>query len=68
MALDAKKVLAASMGYTDETVVGGGAIKGKNCVLESTEKIEGATRIHFKWTLDDGTVQRDYVGGCGTRI
>ena len=30
-----KKTLAASKAYTDETVVGGGAIKGKNCVIDS---------------------------------
>lgn len=52
---------AASNKYTDETVEGGGALKGKNCVVESIEKIEGYTRVHFKWTLDDGTVQRQYT-------
>ena len=56
-----KLTLAVAKKYTDETVVGGGAIKGKNCIVESIEKIEGYTRVHFKWTLDDGTVQRQYT-------
>ena len=47
--------------YTDNTVKGGGAIRGKNCVVENIESIDGYTRVHFKWTLDDGTVQRNYA-------
>lgn len=50
---------AKSKGYTDETVVGGGAIKGKNCTIESITPITGGNRVTFKWTLDDGTVQTD---------
>ncbi len=47
-----------SKGYTDETVIGGGAIKGKNCVVESIQDTGTAEVVTFKWTLDDGTVQR----------
>ena len=47
--------------YTDETVVGGGAIKGKNCTIESKTAIEGGTRVNFLWTLDDGTQKRTYI-------
>lgn len=54
-------VLGLSKKYTDETVIGGGAIKGKNCTIESTEAIENGTRIHFLWTLDDGTKKRTYI-------
>ena len=43
--------------YTDETVAGGGAIKGKNCTVDSITDITGGHRVTFKWTLDDGTVQ-----------
>ena len=54
-----KKALAVSKTYTDETVVGGGAIKGKNCTVDSIEPIEGGNEVTFKWTLDDGTVKTD---------
>lgn len=50
-----KKVLALSKKYTDETVVGGGAIKGKNCTMDPIEDIEGGHRATYRWTLDDGT-------------
>lgn len=46
---------AASNSYTDETVEGGGAIKGKNCVIDSIDDITGGHKVNFKWTLDDGT-------------
>lgn len=48
---------ALANGYTDETVKGGGALKGKNCTIEKTEVVEGGSIVTFKWTLDDGTVQ-----------
>lgn len=49
--------LAAAKKYTDNTVIGGGAIKGKNCTIDSITAITGGHRITFKWTLDDGTEQ-----------
>ena len=51
------KTLAAAKKYTDTEVAGGGAIRGKNCTIDSTTPIPGGTRITFKWTLDNGTVQ-----------
>lgn len=54
---------AISKGYTDETVEGGGAIKGKNCVINSITDIAATSskpagkRVNFGWTLDDGTTQ-----------
>lgn len=61
MALTAQQVLALSRGYTDETVIGGGAIKGKNCTIDSIAEIDEGHRITFLWTLDDGTEQSTYV-------
>ena len=49
--------LALAKKYTDTSLVGGGAIKGKNCVIDSIAAITGGNRVTFKWTLDDGTVQ-----------
>lgn len=48
----------ASRKYTDETVLGGGALKGKNCTIERIEEIGGGRKVTFKWELDDGTVKR----------
>lgn len=48
---------AKSREYTDETVIGGGAIAGKPCQIESITDIPGGHRITFKWELDDGTVK-----------
>ena len=50
-------VLALAKKYTDDTVIGGGGLKGKNCVISSIAEIEGGNRVTFQWTLDDGTVQ-----------
>lgn len=44
-------------GYTDESIAGGGAVKGKNCTVDSITDIEGGHRVTFKWTLDNGTVK-----------
>lgn len=46
---------ALANGYTDETVIGGGAIKGSPCTIKSKTAIEGGTRITFAWTLADGS-------------
>lgn len=55
------QAIAVANTYTDETVLGGGAIKGKNCTVASTEPIEGGNKVTFKWTLDDGTEQTGYI-------
>lgn len=44
--------------YTDETVIGGGAVKGKNCTIETITHNDKEEVVTFKWILDDGTVQR----------
>lgn len=56
-----KDTLAVAKKYTDNTVAGGGAVRGKNCVIESITEIDGGHRVTFKWTLDNGTVQRQYM-------
>jgi len=52
---------ALSRSYTDETVIGGGAIKGKNCTISSITEITGGHRINFLWTLDDDTEKTAYL-------
>lgn len=55
--LDAKKAYAMANGYTDESLAGGGAIKGKPCKIETITDITGGHRVTFSWSLDDGTTQ-----------
>ena len=59
MALTPKKVYAILKKYTDNSIAGGGAIRGKNCVITSITSITGGHRVEFQWTLDNGTVQTD---------
>lgn len=58
MAIDVQ-TYAAAKGYTDQTVSGGGTLKGKNCVISSIREITGGHRVTYQWTLDNGTVQTD---------
>lgn len=47
--------------YVDQALEGAGALKGKNCVIQNIEQITGGHRITFQWTLDNGTVETDYM-------
>lgn len=51
--------LSVGMGYTDETVIGGGALKGKNCVVSNIEEVADGVNVTFQSILDDGTVKTD---------
>ena len=66
------KTFAAARKYTDDTVIGGGALKGKNCTIEQIEEIDGGHRVNFKWTLDDGSIRTGQMnvmdGGDGVSI
>lgn len=53
--------LSVGMGYTDETVIGGGALKGKNCVVSNIKEVADGVKVTFQWTLDDGTVQTETI-------
>lgn len=55
------QALSVSKKYTDETVVGGGAIKGKNCTILDIEPVPTGNKITFKWYLDDGTEKTSYL-------
>lgn len=56
MAVDVE-TLGAAMSYTNVSLIGGGAIKGKNCTITNIADITGGKRVTFQWTLDNGTVQ-----------
>lgn len=53
--------LAVANTYTDETVVGGGAIKGSPCYIKSKTAIDGGNRVTFGWTLEDGTEKTAFI-------
>lgn len=53
--------LGASRKYTDETVLGGGAVKGKNCTVSSITEADGVHKVTFSWTLDNGTVKTQTI-------
>lgn len=42
--------------YVDKTMLGGGAVVGKNVTISSIVPITGGNRVTFSYTLDDGTV------------
>lgn len=47
--------LALARKYTRDTVLGGGALVGKNVTISSIVPIENGNRVTFSYTLDDGT-------------
>lgn len=49
--------LGSSKTYTRESLLGGGAVVGKNVTISSIAPIEGGNRVTFSYTLDDGTVK-----------
>ena len=51
--------LSASKSYTKESLKGLGALKGKNCIVESIVEVEGGNEVTFSWTADDGTAKKD---------
>ena len=48
------ETLGAANAYTEETVIGLGAIKGAPCQIQSKTAIEGGTRITFLWEDTEG--------------
>jgi len=55
------ETLALAKKYTDDSILGGGAIKGKNCVISDITPTAAGHEITFQWTLDDGTVQSQTI-------
>lgn len=53
--------LALAKKYTRESLLGGGAVVGKNVVVQSITPIDGGNRVTFGYTLDDGTPKTSYM-------
>ena len=51
------ETLAAAKKFTSETVLGGGAVVGKNVTISSITPIDGGNRVTFSYTLDNGTTK-----------
>lgn len=48
--------------YTDKSILGiSGVLSGKNCTIQSINKVDGLTTVTFKWTADDGTVRTSSI-------
>lgn len=62
-----QQALAASKKYTEETVIGLGALKGAPCTIKQIEEVKDtdgnviANKITFEWTATDGTVKTDSI-------
>lgn len=48
---------ALAQKYTEDTVVGLGAVKGANCLVSEIEELDKENVITFKWIGNDGTEQ-----------
>lgn len=62
--MNALQALALAKAYTEATIKGEGAIKGKdgkNCKIKSVEKIGNQNKVTFEWTNDDGTTRNEYI-------
>lgn len=51
------ETLVAAKKFTSETVLGGGAVVGKNVTVSSITPIDGGNRVTFSYTLDNGTAK-----------
>ena len=49
--------LGSSKTYTRESLLGGGAVVGKNVTISSITPIEGGNKVTFSYTLDNGTTK-----------
>lgn len=49
--------LGSSKTYTRESLLGGGAVVGKNVTISSITPIDGGNKVTFSYTLDNGTVK-----------
>lgn len=53
--------VAETKQYVEDTVIGGGAIKGAPCEIQSIEEVDGGNKITFTWKLEDGSTRSDFI-------
>lgn len=61
MAISGLQAFALSKTYTEDILRGITLIEGKPCTIYAIDKIEGGTKITYKWTADDGTEKTSYM-------
>ena len=49
--------LGSSKTYTDESLIGLGALKGAPCTIKSITEVDGGQKVTFEWTGTSGTKQ-----------
>lgn len=55
------QTLAAAKSFTKESLLGGGALVGKNVQVSKIEPIKNGNRVTFTYTLDSGTQKNSYL-------
>ena len=60
MSIDIKTLAAAQL-YTKKSLLGAGAIVGKNVQVSKIEPIKGGNRVTFTYTLDNGKQENSYL-------
>lgn len=55
------RTLSTSKKYVKESLIGGGAIVGKNVTVSSIEPIEGGNKVTFAYVLDTGERRESYL-------
>lgn len=61
MAVVDLRTLSAAKTYTDESLLGGGALKGANCTIKTIEAVPEGNKVTFEWTLTDGSKKTDFI-------
>ena len=61
MAVVDLRTLSAAKTYTDESLLGGGAIKGANAVIAQIKRGATENEVVLEWTLADGSKQTDSI-------
>lgn len=49
------QTLAMAKKYTNESLIGVGALKGAPCTIKNIEKEDGVSKVTFEWTAADDT-------------
>ena len=57
MGLSSLLTLAMSKKYTEESLVGVGALKGSPCTIKEIVEKDGVNNVIFEWTATDGTIR-----------
>lgn len=57
--MNAKQAYVLSKHYTDDSLIGLGALKGASCIIKKTEYKDGINYVTFEWTANDGVTKKE---------